>query len=136
MKRHKISVLKLHEAVMAQGVSKDDIAFICPMCKCVQSPRDFYNVGAGTKFEDVQAFLNYSCVGRWISAGSPREKPDGAPCNWTLGGMLQMHTLEVVDDDGNVTPSFEPASARQALQHALDNDALDKIGRERDERPA
>lgn len=54
--------------------------------------------------------LGFSCVGRFTQAGPPRRKPDGRPCNWTLGGLFKLHTLEVVDEEGQAHPLFELAT--------------------------
>jgi len=40
----------------------------------------------------------------------------GKGCNWTLGGLFQIHTLETVDADGNATPVFEFAPESEAAQ--------------------
>ncbi len=102
----------------AQGVDKLHLAFICPMCKTVQSAADLIAAGAGTDFDSVQGVLGFSCVGRFTGAGSARKEPDGKPCNWTLGGFFQMHKLVVIDEDGKRHPHFEPATPEQAQAHA------------------
>ncbi len=40
----------------------------------------------------------FSCIGRWV-------KDRG--CDWTLGGLLQIHNTEVVTDDGDTVPVFD-----------------------------
>lgn len=113
-----LTLEEFQTALRAQGVpSHEHFAFICPMCGTVQSSRDLVAAGAGKTFDDVERFLGFSCVGRWTSAGAPRKKPDGNPCNWTLGGLFSLHKLEVVTPDGERHPSFEPASAAQAKEH-------------------
>jgi hypothetical protein len=115
-----MTVEQFHAACKAQGVSHHlDTALVCPMCKTVQSARDFIAAGAGADFESVEKYLGFSCVGRFTGAGSPRhKKPDGQPCNWTLGGLFRLHTLEVVTPDGKHHPSFELATPEQAQEHA------------------
>lgn len=105
-------------ALKAQGVKRDDLAFVCPCCNTVQSATDLINANAGVDFESVEKYLGFSCVGRFAGAASPRKVPDGKPCNWTLGGLFQLHTLEVVTDDGKRHPHFEPATADQAQVNA------------------
>lgn len=110
---------EFHAALKAQGVPRDDIALICPMCGTVQSARDLIAAGAGRDFEAIERFLGFSCVGRWTDAGPPRTTPDGRPCNWTLGGLFQLHQLEVVTPDGAHHPRFRPASPEVAQAHAV-----------------
>lgn len=113
-----ITVEKFNDDLKAQGVAREDLAFVCPLCKTLQSARDLIAAGAGADFESVKTFLGFSCVGRFTGAGSPRKNPDGKPCNWTLGGLFTLHTLEVVTPDGEIHPHFEPATPEQAQQHA------------------
>lgn len=113
-----MTLAEFHAALRAQGVkSRSDLAVVCPMCKTVQSARDFIAAGAGGDFEAVEHYLGFSCFGRFTGAGSPRAEADGKPCDWTLGGFLHAHTLEVVVPDGMHFPTFEPATAEQAQQH-------------------
>jgi hypothetical protein len=87
------------------------------MCQTLQSARDLIAAGAGSTFDDVQRSLGFSCVGRFTGAGSPRNVPDGNPCNWTLGGLFRVHQLEVVTPDGVKHPHFELASREEADAH-------------------
>lgn len=119
----KITVQQLHEEMRAQGVAaRENIAFVCPMCGTVQSGRSLMDAGAGATFEEVEPKLGYSCVGRWTGAGAPRNKPDGKPCNWTLGGLFKVHKLEVTTPDGVANPLFELATPEQAI--ALQNEQV------------
>lgn len=102
----------------AQGVERHHLAFICPMCATVQSAQDLIEAGAGGDFEAVEKYVAFSCVGRWTGAGAPRKAPDGMPCNWTLGGLFQLHKLAVINDAGVPQPAFEPASPEAAQAHA------------------
>lgn len=113
-----LSLAEWLERLKAQGVARHDLAFVCPMCATVQSPQDLINAGAGATFEDVEKYVAFSCVGRWTGAPGPRVKADGQPCNWTLGGFLRLHTLEVIDAEGRPQPAFEPATPEVALAHA------------------
>lgn len=111
----KISIEEFHSELRAQGVSgKHHLAFRCPMCGTIQSATSLIKAGAGKDFEQVEKFLGFSCVGRFTNAGPPRKKPDGQPCDWTLGGLFQFHELEVIDTDGQSHPRFEIATAAEA----------------------
>lgn len=98
--------------IKAQGVEPLDYAFICPACNTVQSARWFIAAGAGKGFEEVEGSLGFSCVGRFTGAGSDRI--EGKGCNWTCGGLFQIHKLTVVTPDGKKHPHFEVASQQQA----------------------
>lgn len=119
--REKITLAEFHSRLDAQGVALEDKAFVCPACKTVQSARDLIKAGAGQTFEDVNAFLGFSCFGRFTSAGSARKEPDGKPCNWTLGGLFQIHELEVETEEG-VAPMFVIATPEQAQAHAKEHE--------------
>jgi len=115
----RLTIPEFHSELKAQGVaSHENFAFKCPLCQTVQSGRDLIDAGAGATFDDVEKYVGFSCVGRFTNAGSPRKKPDGKPCNWTLGGFFQLHKLEVVDEDGRVFRRFEPATQAEAQAHA------------------
>lgn len=118
MQRTCVTVDEFHQLLRDQGVEREDLAFVCPMCQTVQSARDLVAAGAGTNFEDVEPFLGFSCVGRWTGASSPRREHDGQPCDWTLGGLFQTHALEVETPDGKRYPRFAPATPEQAQEHA------------------
>ena len=105
------------DAAKAQGVPCEHVAMMCPMCGTVQSDADLIAAGAGADFDEVEKYLGFSCVGRFTGAGSPREKPDGKPCNWTLGGLFALHRLEVVTPDGKRHPRFELATPAEAQAH-------------------
>lgn len=79
---------------------REDITFKCPRCGTVQSAQELIDAGAGDDFESVQGYLGFSCVGRF---------DDSKGCDWTLGGLLRIHTLEVIDVDGKRYPHFEAA---------------------------
>lgn len=104
-------------AVKAQGVPHEHIAMKCPMCGVIQSGADLISAGAGSDFDEVEKYLAFSCVGRFTGAESPRKKPDGKPCNWTLGGLFSLHKLEVVTPDGKKHPRFELATPAEAKAH-------------------
>lgn len=118
-----MSLTEFQAAVRAQGVERIDAVFVCPLCRTVQSPRSLIAAGAGPDFDSVQRYRGFSCVGRFTGASGPRKEPDGQPCNWTLGGLFQLHKLEVVTDDGQAHPHFEVATPEQAQALAADHSA-------------
>lgn len=109
-----LTLEQFHQALRAQQVERQHLALKCPMCDTVQSAASLINAGAGKTFDDVDGYLGFSCVGRFLGAPSPRKKPDGKPCNWTLGGFLQTHTVCVVTPDGERHARFEPATQQEA----------------------
>lgn len=112
-----VTVADFHARIKAQGVEKVDLAFRCPICATIQSAADFIAAGAAKTFEDAEKFLAFSCVGRFTGAGSyrPGEAP-GRGCDWTLGGLFQIHTFGV-SDEGKTFPRFEPVTAEEAREH-------------------
>lgn len=111
--RETIKLDEFRARLKAQGVSdRVHSAVKCPLCKTPQSIQSF--ICAGADAETAERYIGFSCLGRLTGAGEPRRKPDGRPCNWTLGGLLQLHELEVIDDKGNVHPHFEIATPEEA----------------------
>lgn len=117
----RMSLEEFHDTLKKQGVPSEHMAFKCPMCETVQSAFDLIKAGAGSTPEEVERYVGFSCVGRFTGAGSPRNPPDGKPCNWTLGGLFRMHKLTVVIEDGSAHPSFEPATPEEARAHMAKN---------------
>lgn len=116
----KITLDEFRARIKAQGVSdRTHAAFKCPMCKTVQSMKSF--ASAGVDEQTAERYIGFSCVGRVSGAESPRKNPDGKPCNWTLGGLLRLHEMEVIDDEGISHPHFEVATPEeaQALKAAI-----------------
>lgn len=111
----------------AQGVSREDYAFKCPICGTIQSANDLIKAGAGPDFDSIEKYLGFSCVGRWTDAG-PHKKKDkpGKGCDWTLGGLFRLHKLEVTTPDGKQHPRFEVASPEEAKAHMT---ALDEVSK-------
>lgn len=112
----RITVEELHSRFKAQGVSgRKDIAVKCPMCGTVQSMRSLIEAGAGETEDAVEKFVGFSCVGRFTNAGPYKKgsKP-GLGCDWTLGGLFQIHNTEVVTPEGKVHRYFEVASPEEA----------------------
>jgi hypothetical protein len=98
-------------ACKAQGVPIEHVALKCPMCGTLQSGVDLISVGAGKTFDDVEKYLGFSCIGRFDS----RKPPVG--CDWSLGGLFQLHKLEVITEDGVHHPRFELATPGEAQSH-------------------
>jgi len=113
--RRELALDDFRAEIKAQGVEKEDYAFICPACKTVQSARWLIAAGAGKEFDDVNGTVGFSCVGRFTGAGGEKLE-EGKGCNWTLGGLFQIHTLTVVTPDGQKHPHFEVATSEQAAQ--------------------
>jgi hypothetical protein len=115
-----ISIEQFQSELKAQGVKTHlDFAFRCPICKTVQSARDLIAAGAGEDFDRIEPVLAFSCVGRWTNAGPhKKDEPPGRGCNWTLGGVLQLHDLTVLAADGTKHPRFELATPDEAQAHA------------------
>ncbi len=115
-----MTIEEFRAAVKSQGVPREHYAFRCPMCKTVQSAADLIAAGAGPDLEAVQPSLGFSCIGRFTGAGSPsKDKAPGAGCNWTLGGLFRLHELEVITEDGQHHPHFEPVTPAEAQAHQL-----------------
>lgn len=112
--RRELSLEGFRAEIKAQGVEPLDYAFICPACNTIQSARWLIAAGAGKEFDDVQGTLGFSCVGRFTGAGGDRV--EGSGCNWTCGGLFQIHKLTVITPDEKKHPHFEVASQQQALE--------------------
>ena len=68
--------------------------FKCPSCGGVQTLSDFIE----NKVPEPGGKFYFSCIGRWV-------KDRG--CDWTLGGLFQIHTTEVIPKEGKPVPVFE-----------------------------
>lgn len=73
-------------------------AFVCPVCKTRQTAEDL--LAAGVSKEDVSGKIGFSCIGRFT-----RDKG----CDWTLGGLLHLHELEIETPDGKKHMHFDLA---------------------------
>lgn len=98
-----ITLSEYHNALKRQDVDRiEDTKHVCPRCGTVQTPQNLIDAGVGETMEDVQQFVGFSCVGRWT---------DEMGCDWTLGGLLKIHDLVVVDEEeGTRHPRFMPAN--------------------------
>lgn len=84
------------EGVRRFGKRARDWQFVCPHCQTIQSAQDYMD--AGLDKETILGVLAYSCVGRFTRSKG---------CDWTLGGLFQIHTLEIVDEAGKSHPRME-----------------------------
>jgi hypothetical protein len=119
----KIAVAELRARMKAQGVSSNKhVAFKCPICATVQSMASLER--AGLPADNCESIIAFSCEGRVSGAGPwPSEKDHSAKavnrrkvrgCDWTLGGLLRLHELVVVLENGRECPSFVLATAEEA----------------------
>lgn len=99
-----MKIIKLEEfrkeATERFGVDMRKWKFKCPKCGEPQSAEDL--VAAGVDQADIEKYLGFSCVGRFT---------ENKGCNWTLGGLFQIHELEIETDDGEKHPRFDLAEA-------------------------
>lgn len=109
--RRVISHEQFQEEYKAQAVHLEDVVFVCPQCKTLQSGRDFINAGVADEMEDLQFRLGTSCIGRFVK---------GVGCDLTLGG-LQVHTLTIILPDGEEVKHFDLASPEVAEAHRTRN---------------
>lgn len=113
-----ISLEQLRAELQAQGVPREHKAMKCPVCGTVQSAADLIAAGAGDTVEEGESFFGHSCVGRFTNAGPWKGgEAGGRGCDWTLGGFLQLHKLEVTLEEGETHPVFEPATPAEAQAH-------------------
>lgn len=75
------------------GSDKKNWKFKCCRCGESQSYYDFANL----EIEEPENKMYFSCIGRWA-------KDRG--CNWTLGGLFQIHEQEVIAENGKAIPTF------------------------------
>ena len=105
-------------ALKSQGEPIERACLVCPACGSVQCAQDLIDAGAGKTFDEIQGYLGFSCVGRFTHGlPPPAEKGTQYGCNWTLGGLFQIHELEVIDDEGVHHVRFEVATPEQAKEH-------------------
>lgn len=99
-----MKILKLEEfkklAAERFGSETHKWKFVCPRCKTAQSAEDL--VAAGVSKDDVEKYVGFSCIGRF-------DETKG--CNWTLGGLFQLHDLEIETEDGKLHKHFDLAEA-------------------------
>lgn len=114
----RMTVPELHAAFKAQNVSgPEHLACKCVICGTIQSIDDFMRA-TGKPFAEVEKYFGFSCVGRVTGAGAhKRGVAPGKGCNWSLGGLLRLHQLVIVDEEGKEHPYFELATPEEAQAH-------------------
>jgi hypothetical protein len=83
-----------NKAIELYGPIKEDWKFKCVKCGQVQTLQDFKDTG----IDNAETMFYYSCIGRFVK---------NRGCDWTLGGLFQIHNLEVIAPDGHIVPVFE-----------------------------
>ena len=73
--------------------------FVCPNCGHIQCAQDFIDA----EIDQWRDVFFFSCIGRWKK---------GVGCDWTLGGLLQIHQTEVISESGEKVPVFEFAQQK------------------------
>lgn len=125
----RITHAEFHARLRAQGVSSNyHHAFRCPACKTVQSATCLIAAGAGTYFEAVSPHLAFDCVGRFTGAKRAKQEQPGKGCDWTLGGLFQIHELLVRSSGGDMWPSFAIATPEEARALEAKNRRLARNG--------
>jgi len=80
------------------GENPNHWKFRCPACGHVQSMQGMLDRNPDLKPGDIEGRVYFSCEGRLT---------EGVGCDWSLGGLLKMHALEVFDADGVKHNIFE-----------------------------
>jgi len=88
--------------------------FVCPMCNKVQSVQDFLNLKERMDEDTIRGHIGFSCIGTFNGRGTEilfndNNEKSKHGCNYTLGGLFQIHTIEIKDNDGKTHPRFELA---------------------------
>ncbi len=116
----------LEEAKRRFGPNVRNWKFVCPACGTVQSVQQLLDavIESGGKKEEVHGYIGYSCIGRFTGQGDAgisahsKKQPWDKGCNWTLGGLMWIHELEVIMPDGHKRPTFELAPADAQAKEA------------------
>ncbi len=92
----------LDEGTKRFGENRLDWEFECPYCSTSQTARDFLDNSEDK--EEMRKLISsgvvgFSCIGRYV------EKEIG--CNWTCGGLFQIHTTSVFTEEGKEVPCFD-----------------------------
>lgn len=77
--------------------SDKDYEFKCASCGNKQSINSVKNNNPDLTVEEISNFISCNCEGR---------HNDKIDCDWTLGGLLKIHELEVLDENGNIFGIF------------------------------
>lgn len=114
-----ITIDEMMERCRAQGVpTPRDYAFVCPACKTVQSMRSLMKAGMDKNAADHM--MAYGCEGRHTGVGpiGGKSRKGIRGCDWSLGGLFRIHTLEIVypdEPDRKPRPCFTIATPAQAM---------------------
>jgi hypothetical protein len=77
-------------------------------------------IALGKTQDDAEWQIGFNCIGR--QTGAPPAMSEKATaetgCDWTLGGLLKTHMLEVIDAEGRKNPHFDLATPEEAQAHA------------------
>ncbi|MDL2279042.1 hypothetical protein LJC15_00055 [Desulfovibrio sp. OttesenSCG-928-G11] len=113
--RRTVSHAEFLAELEAQGVPRHHCAFRCVICGNIQSA---FSLSRFMTPDQAANRCYFSCEGRYNNGAHG--------CDWTLGGLLRVHTLEVIADDGTHIPAFEPASPEEAqtLMRVMQGKAL------------
>ncbi|HVX56942.1 MAG TPA: VVA0879 family protein [Candidatus Saccharimonadales bacterium] len=101
----------LEEGTRRFGPDPKQWKFVCPACGTVQTIQQLKDLGLSS--EEIHGVMAFSCIGRFTRQGDEgiaahgRGEKWNKGCNWTLGGLLQIHELEVVLEDGHRRMAFE-----------------------------
>ena len=91
----------VEEAKKRFGEDNKKWKFKCPKCGTTQSAEDFAKLDCfKDKKEEIDKYLGFSCIGRF---------DDKIGCDWTLGGLFQIHDIEIEDKNGKMHKHFELA---------------------------
>lgn len=107
-----ISLDEFHLTLKDQGVPPEHYAFKCVRCGNIQSAASLVKYMSA---DDAFARVYFSCEGRFTWERG---------CDWTLGGLLRIHKMEVLTEDMDnpvcgmlrAQPVFEPASREEAQE--------------------
>ena len=88
------------------GKDRKKWKFKCVQCGEIQSMEDFEKLDI--KEKEAETYIGFSCIGRFT---------EDKGCNWTLGGLFQIHKLEIVDPNNENTkhPVFEFADEEEVV---------------------
>ena len=71
--------------------------FKCANCGHVQCAEDFKKLGMTS--EEISGVVHFSCIGRWMKGTQGTLGNKKQPCDYTLGGLLPLNTIQVKRDD-------------------------------------
>lgn len=86
----------VEEATKRFGSDSRDWTFVCPQCGTIQSVQDLLDAGVG--LDVIEKHIAFNCVGQFSSK---------IGCDWSLGGLIKIHMVEIVYSDDTVRPCFE-----------------------------